>query len=133
MRIIEYKRHEFHGDPEERRAELPTFVYDIPYFGACGIFPPLHILNQIFETGGSEGGMSPGATWAPFTIDEKEYRCLVDKITRLDPNTLTNDSRYTCVKYELDASFDHIQDWESWISQVCNEHRDAYHTRRSGD
>jgi hypothetical protein len=133
MRIIEYKRHEFHGDPEERRAELPTFVYDIPYFGACGIFPPLHILNQIFETGGSEGGMSPGATWTPFTIDEKEYRCLVDQITRLDPKTLTDDSRYTCVKFELDASFDYIQDWESWISQVCNKHRDAYHTRRSGD
>jgi hypothetical protein len=133
MRTIEYWRHEFQGDPEERNAELSTFVYDIPYFGACGIFPPLHILNQIFETGGSEGCMSPGATWTPFTIDQEEYGRLVDIITRLDPKTLDEKARYTFIKFEFDAAFDHLQDWDAWIRDVCKKHRDAYHTRRSGN
>jgi hypothetical protein len=133
MRIIDYKRHELHGNPVEKRAKISTFVYDIPYFGACGIFPPLHILNQIFETGGSEGGMSPGTTWDPFTITEEEYGRLVDIIARLDPKTLDDKARYTFIKFEFDADFDHLQDWDAWIRGVCKKHRDAYHSRRSGN
>ena len=133
MRTIQYIRHELHGETEERTAALSTFLYDVPYFGACGIFPPFHILNQIFETGGSEGGMSPGATWEPFTISEQEYRRLVDKVSRLDPNTLEDKARYNCVKFEFDTTFDHLPDWDTWLTKVCNKHRHAYHTRRSGD
>ncbi len=133
MKTIDYKRHELHGNPEEKRAKISTFVYDIPYFGACGIFPPLHILNQIFETGGFQGGMSPGTTWAPFTINEKEYGRLIDIITRLDPKTLDDKARYTFIKFDFDPAFDHLEDWEAWITAVCEKHRDAYHARRSGN
>src|SRR5207244_4552780 len=48
MRRIKYQRYEFHDpDPEDRKAPLYAFVYDVPYLGSCGIFPPRHILNWI--------------------------------------------------------------------------------------
>jgi len=132
MKTITYKRYEFQDDPEERTAELSTFVYDIPYLGACGIFPPRQILNAILTEGGAEGGMGPGATWAPFALSEEEYRLLVDQIRLLDPATLGNKARYTSIPFEFDPEFDHIPDWESWTFEVCKKHRDAYHARRSG-
>jgi hypothetical protein len=56
---------------------LLALVYDIPYFPACGIFPPLHIINQFFSSGGGDSGMSPGASWKSFTLIQKEYGDLV--------------------------------------------------------
>ena len=130
MRVIEYERHEFHGDPEKRIADLPIFVYDIPYFGTCGIFPPYHIINDIFQSGGSQGGMSPGATWQPFQLERDEYDKLVQVIKTLNPKTLGEKARYTSVKFEFDSSFDHIKKWEKWLFSVCEKHRDSYHRRR---
>lgn len=129
MKTIEYERHEFHGVPERRSAELSVLVYDIPYFGACGIFPPLHIANEIFRSGGSEGGMSPGATWQPFEISSEEYESLILVIESLDPKSLGDQARYARVKYEFDKSFDQIQSWESWLLSICEKHRDSYHRR----
>jgi len=129
VKMILYERYEFRGDPEPRKAELSTFVYDIPYFGACGIFPPLHIINQFFREGSSGGGMSPGATWEPFSINEEEYAQLVEEIQKLDPKTLGDTARYTRVKYEFDHEFDHIQKLETWLFKVCDKHRDSYHKK----
>ena len=126
MKVIEYERHEFHGDPEKRTADLSVFVYDIPYFGACGIFPPYHIINEIFQSGGSQGGMSPGATWQPFQLEKDEYDKLVQAIKTLNPKTLGEKARYTSVKFEFDSSFDHIKKWEKWLLSVCEKHRDSY-------
>jgi hypothetical protein len=132
MRVVEYERHEFHGDPESRISDLSTFVYDIPYFGACGIFPPYHIINAIFRSGGSQGGMSPGATWQPFQIKLDEYEGLVQTIKSLDPKTLGENARYTLVKFEFDSSFDHIKKWEKWLFSVCDKHRDSFHKKQHG-
>jgi hypothetical protein len=132
MKVIEYERHEFHGDPEQRRAELSVFVYDIPYFGACGIFPPYQISNEIFQSGGSQGGMGPGATWEPFQLESVEYNELVQSIKTLNPETLGNKARYNRVKFEFDSSFDHISNWEKWLFSVCEKHRDSYHRRQPG-
>ncbi len=132
MKRIVYERHEFHGEPERRSAELSVLVYDIPYIGACGIFPPLHIVNEIFASGGSEGGMSPGATWQPFEISSAEYEELVEVIRFLDPQSLGDRARYTGVKYEFDSDFDDIREWQLWISAVCQKHRGSYHRRQDG-
>jgi hypothetical protein len=129
MKVIEYERHEFHGDPEKRTADLSVLVYDIPYFGACGIFPPYQIINEIFQSGGSQGGMSPGATWQPFQLEKDEYDNLVQAIKTLNPKTLGEKARYTSVKLEFDSSFDHIKKWEKWLLSVCEKHRDSYHKR----
>lgn len=126
MRTIKYQRYEFHQEePEDREAPLSVIVYDVPYFGACGIFPPFHITNQFFASGGSRGGMSPGATWEPFTITEAEYLELVSVIENLTPETLGAAARYKC-KFEFDCSFDNLNDLEAWVEAVCDKHRAAY-------
>lgn len=45
---IDYLRHEYHSGPEAARGTLLSLVYDIPYFSGCGVFPPHHVINQIF-------------------------------------------------------------------------------------
>lgn len=129
MKVIDYERHEPHGESERRRAELPIFVYDIPYFGACGIFPPFHIINEIFQSGGAQGGMGPGATWQPFKLNSLEYEQLVKTVNALDPKSLGDKARYTWVKFEFDSDFDHIRRWEPWLFAVCEKHRESYHRR----
>jgi hypothetical protein len=131
MKVIEYERHEPHAPPEKINAELSVFVYDIPYFGACGVFPPYHIINDIFQEGGSQGGMSPGATWQPFLIERDEYDELVQTIKTLNPKTLGDKARYTLVKFEFDSNFDQITNWEKWIISVCEKHRESYLRKQS--
>src|SRR5687767_13727051 len=80
LRRVRYVRHEFPGRTAKREDSLLVLVYDIPYFGACGVFPPLHLLNQLLLRGGSQGGMSPGATWQPFSLSEQEYQDLVEAV-----------------------------------------------------
>ena len=130
MREVQYQRHEHtRPEPETRRAPLPTFVYDVPYLGACGVFPPLHILNEILAGGGEVGGMGPGATWEPFEIGQDEYDELVRGLGALDPRTLGEAARYGDFTFTFDASFDDIRTRLEWLAAVCEKHRDAYHER----
>ena len=130
MREVQYQRHEHTWpEPEPRRALLSTFVYDVPYLGACGVFPPLHVLNEILTGGGEVGGMGPGATWEPFEIGRDEYDELVRGLAALDPRSLGDAARYGDFAFMFDASFDDIRTWLEWQAAVCEKHRDAYHER----
>ena len=129
MKTIKYQQHEFHHDPVDREAVLSTFVYDVPYLGACGIFPPRRIANQRFIRGGGDGGMGPGASWEPFTLSEVEYQELVAVLKDLDPKTLGQDARFTSIKFEFDPAFDSIPDRISWLKAVCEKYREAYHDK----
>lgn len=130
MREITYHRHEFTSpDPETRTASLLVFVYDIPYFDACGVFPPRHIANAIFREGGSEGGMSPGATWEPFELSEAEYAELARQVESVDLASFAGQARYTWLKFVFDPSFDGLQEHRDWLRQVCEKHREAYRER----
>lgn len=127
MMTIKYQRHEFHQDEaEDREAPLSVMVYDIQYFAPCGISPPFHIINQFLASGGSQGGMSPGATWGPFTISEAEYSELVSAIEDVDPQSLGDTVRYPRLKFEFDHSFDNQHDQMKWIEAVCDKHRENY-------
>ena len=126
---MKWTRHEFHGDDEPREGPLLHLVYDIPYFGACGVFPPLHILNQTFERGGSTGGMSPGATWKPFTLAIEEFLSLVEEVRATPVSAVYAYARYAHFEFVFDPRFDHIQDRFVWLQTVCAEHRDDYHRR----
>lgn len=131
MRRVKYQQHEFHSDLVDREAPISTLVYDIPHFGACGIFPPRHIVNQIFSSGGGDGGMSSGTSWVPFEITEKEYQELVATIVQLDPKTLGDDARFKYVKFEFDNAFDDIRYRSPWQMAVCEKHRAEYHIKLS--
>lgn len=124
---LSYVRHEFHYEPEPARGNLLSLVYDIPYFGACGVFPPFHIANQTFASGGGDGGMSPGASWEPFQLTKDTYGKLVNLVKNTPPQTLKGKSRYYHIQFIEDSSFDKIQELFEWQEAVCNKHREWYH------
>jgi len=127
---VSYVRHEYPGRASKREDSLLVLVYDISYFGACGVFPPLHLLNQLLLSGGSQGGMSPGATWEPFSLSEQEYRILVTAVRTVAPKSLRRRARYTDLPFTFDPSFDHHRDYARWIRAVCAKHRDDGAKRR---
>lgn len=124
---IHYVRYEFLHPPEPTSASLLIMVYDIPYFGACGVFPPYPIINQIFAEGGSDGGMSPGATWDPFQINQETYQALLNQVRHTDPQSLKGLARYCFIQFWEDPSFDYIQDRMTWLARACKKHRERYH------
>ena len=125
-RTVQYKRHEFRFPPEDREAPLTAFIFDIPYFGACGVFPPFHLLNWQLSTGGGQGGMSPGATWTPFQLSRSEYDALIRNALEPDVAMLERMSRYSWQRWILDPDFDDHTDYFEWAGDVCRKHRAAY-------
>jgi hypothetical protein len=126
---VTWKRHEYLHLPQRRKANLLWLAFDIPYFDACGIFPPFHIANQIFLSGGGDGGMSPGASWKPFSISEEEYTALVDAVMSAMPSAIARHARYAWIPKAIDHSFDQIQDRWKWFTAVCEKHRDSFHQK----
>jgi hypothetical protein len=127
LRVINYTREEFHGEDEPCEGTLLTFVYDIPYFSACGVFPPLHIVNEVFSSGGGGGGMSPGASWEPFTVSEEEYNALVEAVGNTPVSELRPYARYADLQMKFDHEFDSIRDRMEWVKAACDKHRDEWH------
>jgi hypothetical protein len=126
-RSVQYLRHEFRYEPELRRAPLTAFIFDIPYMGACGIFPPMHLLNWKLSTGGGDGGMSPGASWTPFQLGEREYAQLLRNVLDPDVALIKELSRYSWQRWAVDPEFDHHTDYFEWMAEVCEKHRAAFH------
>jgi len=128
LREVTYERYEFHSDENTvHTATLLTFVYEIPYFDACGVFPPLHIANQIFSSGTAGGGMSPGTEWKPFTISEDEYIALVEAVKRTPISEIKAHARFAFVPLKFNHAFDDILERKEWFSAVCQKHREAWH------
>lgn len=128
LRQVSYERHEALGRGHTlHTASLLTFVYDIPHFDACGIFPPLHIANQIFITGKAGSGMGPGTTWEPFIISEEEYRGLVEAVRGTPVSEIASQARFAFVVMKFDPSFDHIEERREWFQAACNKHRSTWH------
>src|SRR5258708_27504415 len=132
LRELTYKRHGFRCRPQTRKGNLLWLVFDIPYLDACGVFPPFHILNQIFLSGGGDGGMSPGASWKPFSITEDEYTVLADAIVNTPKAELKPHSLYATWPLTNDHSFGDIQDRMEWVRAVCAKHRDSCRRPRVG-
>lgn len=126
MKNIEYFQHEPHCKPEKVTADLVSFLYDVPYLSACGVFPPIHILNEILSGGGGEGGMGPGASWDPFKLTQNEYNALWDIISKTSLSTISEKSRYMLVKYWRDPEFEDIKDRFEWMEKVCNKHNERF-------
>lgn len=124
---IDYIRHEPFFDPEPANGNLIQLVYDIPYFSACGVFPPFHVFNQIMSDGGGDGGMSPGASWKPFKLDKENYDILLNTVRETNPKTLAGKSRYYHIKFIEAPEFNHIDDRWIWLEQTCNKYREWYH------
>jgi hypothetical protein len=123
LRRIQYERdHGPHRELELHEGSLLTFVYDIPYFPPCGIFPPFHILNQFFALGHGGGGMGPGAEWEPFSVNAEEYRALVEALKATPLAEVNPSARYAWRVPEFDASLDHIENFMEWLIAACQKH-----------
>ncbi|HEY6181605.1 MAG TPA: 1-(5-phosphoribosyl)-5-[(5-phosphoribosylamino)methylideneamino] imidazole-4-carboxamide isomerase [Terriglobales bacterium] len=132
LRNVTYERYEYLGprtqqDRATHSGSLLAFVYDIPYFDACGIFPPLHIVNQLFSLGTTGGGMSPGTSWQPFTISKDEYDLLVEAVKNTPISEITPYARYALRPLKFDHTFDDIPERTAWFQAVCQKHRNEWH------
>jgi hypothetical protein len=149
---VRYLRHPgpWH-DPEPAENSLVGFVYDVGV-DACGVFPPLEVLNEYLLHGGWEGGMSPGNTWEPFPISREEYDLLVEAIRTIPPESLKRpEGWWVPPAFRFDAEFDGepesypiyagykgpppsigrwppgLERYFAWKAAVCGKHRDRYH------
>jgi len=127
LRRVQYAHTFFRGDDEPREGSLLTFLYDIPYFPPCGVFPPFHLLNQHLSSGGSSGGMSPGAIWEPFTITSEEYNHLVSALESTPLDQIKPHARYAFVKPIFDHELDGFQDYFEWLVAAGKKHGARYH------
>jgi hypothetical protein len=127
LKEITYRRYEYMGETTVHTGTLLTFVYDVPHFDACGVFPPFHIANQIFMRGEAGGGLSPGTAWVPFIISEEEYSTLVEAVQQTPISDIKPFARYAFLPMKLDPTFDSIEERRDWFTAVCQKHRAAWH------
>ncbi len=126
MRRVQYFREEIHHDLEPRESSLLSFVYDIPYFPPCGVFPPFVLLNQFLALGSCGGGMSPGTSWEPFSVSEEEYAELVQALETTALPQIKPHARYAWVRPILDPSLDHVDLYLVWALAVGLKHREVW-------
>jgi len=122
MRTVKYERIEFHLDePEQRTAQLAEFALDVPYLIYQGAIPPRHILNEVLTSGGGDAGMSPGAVWEPFSIDEGEYTALVAELLALDLHDVSANGRARFVPKTLfvDSEVTEFRTHLEWVGQIA--------------
>lgn len=93
-------------EPEPAENSLVGFVYDVRV-GACGVFPPLDVLNEYLLHGGWEGRMSPGNTWEPFSVSREEYDLLTEAVRTIPPESLRRpDGWWVPLALRFDPEFD---------------------------
>lgn len=122
LRVVKYTRCDYGSLDKPCEAPLLLFIYDIPYFASCDVLPPLHIMNETFESGGQQGGMGPGATWSPFSITKLEYEDLVTEVKTTSIEKIRAHSRFAHVPFIIDPAFDHIQDRLDWSREICRKY-----------
>jgi len=90
------------------RGSLIELLQSIPYLLTKNRLPPLNVLNDIFESGGVDAGMSGGSQWDPFSIAQQEYSDLVQQCKSLDleisqaPAWVKNRIDFHIWEFELD-------------------------------
>jgi hypothetical protein len=126
MRELAYTRHEPGDKPRRLKRSLLEFVYDVPHLAPCGVFPPLHILNDLLRTGGGDAGMSPGASWEPFELDAGEYEALAKAVLDTSPTTFGSSPRFAQVQLMFDHDFDYIVDRMVWNRAVSEAHQQQW-------
>lgn len=126
-RVVKYTRLDDRGPASSVEAPLWGFLLDVPYLGAAGIFPPLHLLNQVLMAGGKK--WVTGATWEPFQITAEEYKEAIPNILVPPSALLERYSRTPWQVFELDPDLDDCADYESWLKKAMQKHGQAWGLR----
>lgn len=112
-----------------RRGPIYKILLDYPWsfqrsdfdgLGGPEIIPSYEVINELFMSGGNSGGMSPGATWRPFSIKKEEYVEIVDTLMNLDTSAVKEKHPYCPNKFmidkELNENYPDAEDWrKKWI------------------
>jgi len=101
VREVRFKRHPAVGGntfPWER-GTLLDLLLALP--ARLDFMPPLAVVNDILRKGEMNAGMSGGASWKPFSINDSEYAELVEELLTLPGyNVIHDPSLEVCVTYE---------------------------------
>jgi len=73
--------------------------------------------------------VSPGASWEPFTVSNKQYNQLLNKVLKQSSISLKEKARYYHIQFIVDSSFDKYRDQFEWMQAVCNKHRKGYNLK----
>ena len=125
MRDVSYTTYWSYGSSGvKRKAPLVDFVLDILYLMENnGVIPPLHVLNEVLQGGGSNGGMGPGTAWRPFSIKEAEYKELVEALLQLDIVEAKKSHRYMMFqKVIVDESLHQCSTYHDWLRAVATKY-----------
>lgn len=95
-------------DSLETRGTLGDLLFSVPYLLSARLVPPLPVVNDLLETGGSDAGMSGGCTWEPFSITESEWNELVHELA-------ARGSDDACAFVEPPEWVRTVADWSAWI------------------
>jgi hypothetical protein len=124
MRTVKYKRHWSNSSRGVRRKGLLVeFVLDVIYLMDLGIVPPFHILNEVLQDGGHDGGMGPGTSWQPFTISEAEYKELVEALLKLDVVKAKKQHPYIrAEKIIIDETLHDCKTFGEWLRNMTKKY-----------
>lgn len=86
------------------------------------MIPPLKVIDAVLRRRGGDGGMSPGASWEPFTVAEAEYRELVGVLLALDLAEATKQARFVKPSLREDSSLHHHSDLIAWSRAAKEKH-----------
>jgi len=121
MKIVEYK--ELYGDIETipwEISQLDEFVYLAPHLAFIldiyKIIPPKTVLNDFFQKGESNAGMSGAIVWKKFSITQEEYDLL--------SKTLCNDSKK---KLSKDIFFQDEVSFAIWNEKIMQNFKRGLH------
>jgi len=126
VRSKTYRTHWSYLGPAIKHRELMVdFVLDILYLMEDdGIIPPLHVLNEVLEGGGGNGGMGPGTSWRPFKMKEDEYAELVEALLNLDCDSAKKVHLYVRFqKAAVDEELSSAENYVDWLSKKANKRK----------
>jgi hypothetical protein len=126
MRTVKYKTYwSYLGPGVPREGTLADLILDIPYLmDVTGVIPPLHVLNEVLEKGGDNGGMGPGTTWRRFKINEAEYAELVEALLSVNPREARERHPYVAFdKVIVDEELNNSAGYIEWVYNSANKYR----------
>lgn len=126
--LVPYVQHSDRGPSRRTEAPIWAFLFDVGYLGACGVFPPLHLLNQVLRTGGKHPGVT-GTSWEPLELTQDEYAAILPNILSPDPAALEKYSRFPWQRFRLDAELERCTDYMDWHRRACSKHAGEHGAR----
>jgi len=67
------------------KGNVVELLFEIPYLFTFDLIPNLDVINSILATGNLDAGMSGGAEWKPFKIDDEAFNTLLSLLMDKEP------------------------------------------------